>query len=274
MRALRVCVLLAVAAAEIACGRRPASIDVTPKKVRIYGIEGSQRLTAGVLDRKGRPVEQASVTWSSAKDSVASVDASGRVTAKSEGKTTIQAKYEKLAAQIPVEVVDIKTIDVQPSSLRLIGPPGIQYPVTILAKNSKGKPAQATVVWSSTKPQIATVDAKGMVTAVAPGTTTLVAKLGDLQAACDAVIVFHDISRLQLQPSTAIVHAGELQKFDVIGFGADGKSIEGLSTVFSSSDPAVARIDQQGLATGVVPGTATIRASLGSLTAEATMLVN
>jgi uncharacterized protein YjdB len=274
MRAFRACILLAIVAAAVACGRRATTIDVTPKKARIYGIDGAQRLTAGVLDKKGRPIEQASVTWSSAKDSVASVDPSGRVTAKGAGKTTIQATYEKLTAQVPVEVVDVKTIDVQPASLRLIGPPGIQYPVRISAKNSKGKPTEVTVVWSSTKPRIATIDATGLVTAVAPGTTTLVAKLGDLQAACDAVIVFHDISRLELQPSTAIVHAGELQKFEVVGFGSDGKSIEGLATVFTSSDPTVASVDPNGLATGVKPGTATIRATLGSVTADATMLVN
>ena len=70
------------------------------------------------------------------------------------------------------------------------------------------------------------------------------------------------------------MHAGELQKFDVVGFGADGKPIEGLSTLIVSSDPRVATVDAQGLATGVGAGTATIRASLGGLTAEATLLVN
>jgi uncharacterized protein YjdB len=274
MRGFRVFVLFVLVVAALACGRRATSIDISPKKSRIYGVDSAQRLTAHVLDKKGQPLDQLSVTWSSAKESVATVDASGRITAKAEGKTTIQAKYEKLSAQIPVEVIDIKTIDVQPPSLHLIGPPGMQYPLRISAKTSKGKPADAQVTWTSLKPQVATVDAKGLVTAVAPGTATLVAKLGDLQAACDAAVAFHDIARLELHPSTAIVRTGELQTFEVVGFGADGKSIEGLSAVFTSSDPTVAKVDPVGLVTSVRAGTATIRASLGSLTAEATLLVN
>src|SRR5215831_5667308 len=274
MRGFRVGVLLVLVVAAFACGRGPSSIDISPKKARIYGVDSAQRLTGHVLDKKGQTLEQLSVTWSSAKESVATVDASGRVTAKGEGKTTIQAKYQKLSAQVPVEVIDIKTIDVQPATLHLIGPPGMQYPLRVSAKTSKGKPVDAQVTWSSLKPQVATVDAKGIVTAVGPGSTTLVAKLGDLQAACDAAVAFHDLARLELHPTTAIVRHGELQKFDVVGYGSDGKSIEGLSAVFTSSDPAVARVDAQGLVTTVAAGTATIRAALGSLTAEATLLVN
>jgi len=274
MRGSRACVLFVLVVATLACGRRPGSIDISPKKARIYGVDSTQRLTGHVLDKKGQTLEQLSVTWSSAKESVATVDTSGRVTAKSEGKTTIQAKFEKLSAQIPIEVIDIKTIEVQPATLHLIGPPGMQYPLRISAKTSKGKPVDAQVTWSSLKPQVATVDAKGIVTAVGPGSTTLVAKLGDLQAACDAAVAFHDLARLELHPTTAIVRHGELQKFDVVGYGSDGKSIEGLSAVFTSSDPAVARVDAQGLVTTVAAGTATIRATLGSLTTEATLLVN
>ncbi len=274
MRVVRLSIFLALGLAAASCGRRPTTVDISPKKARIYGIEAAQRLTARVLDKKGQPIDQVSVTWSSAKDSVATVDSSGRVTAKGEGKTTIQAKFEKLSAQVPIEVIDVKTIDIAPNALRLVGPPGTQFPLAINAKNSKGKPVEASVVWSSTKPNVASIDAQGVVTAVAPGVTTLVAKLGELQTACDALVSFHDLARLELRPSTAIVHAGDLQKFEVVGFGADGKAIEGLSTVFSSSDPAVAKVDLQGEAVGVGPGTATIRASLGNLTAEATLLVN
>ena len=49
--------LVAVAARRGACSRKPASIDVSPKKVKIYGIERAQRLTARVLDKKGQPLE-------------------------------------------------------------------------------------------------------------------------------------------------------------------------------------------------------------------------
>ncbi len=274
MRAFRVCVLIWTVAAATSCGRKAASIDISPKKARIYGLDSAQRFTARLLDRKGRLIEEGSVTWSSEKDSVVAIDPSGRATAKGAGKTTITAKFDRVSSRVPVEVIDVKTIDVSPVNLNLIGPPGTQFPLQAVAKNSKGKSVDVTVQWSSDKPSVATIDARGVVTAVGPGKSIIVAKLGDLQSACEATVVFHDLARLELRPSMAIVHTGELQRFDVVGYGADGKSIEGISTVFQTSDTAVAKIDGAGVAVGVAPGTATIRASLGNATAEATMLVN
>ena len=274
MRAFRLWPLIVLLLGAAACGRKAVTIDPSPKKVKIYGIGTTQRLSARLLDKKGQPLEQGSVTWSSSKGDVATVDASGKLTATGEGKALINATFEKLSAQVPVEVIDIKTIEVAPVSLQLIGPAGTQFPVQATTKSSKGTPVDVSVQWSSAKPNVVTVDAKGVLTSVGPGTSTVIAKLGDLQGACDVSVVVRDLTRLEMRPATAIVHAGEIQKFEVIGFSVDGKPIEGISTVFQSSDPAVARVDPTGLATGVTAGAATIRASLGRLVAEATLLVN
>lgn len=274
MRLMRLGLAILVLTLAAGCGRKVVTVDVLPKKLKIYGIGNTQRLTARLLDKKGQPIDQGSPTWSSSKEEVASVDSSGRLTAKKEGRTMITARFEKISTQIPIDVIDVKTIEVIPPTLQLIGLPGTQFPLQILAKNSKGSPVETSVQWSSTKPKIATVDSKGVLTSVAPGAATVVARLGDLQSACDVAVIFHDLARLEVRPATAIVRAGETQKFEVVGFGADGKSIEGLSTVFQSSDRSVARVDPSGLATGVATGTATIRATLGNLKSEATLLVN
>ena len=93
MRAIRLrraslCLLLAGATA---CARKPASIQVSPHKVLLYGIERSQRLTAQVLDSKGQPIGGGHVTWASDKADVAAVDDAGRVVAKGEGKAKVTA---------------------------------------------------------------------------------------------------------------------------------------------------------------------------------------
>ena len=274
MRVFRVWLAIALALGGSGCAQKVASIDVSPKRIKVYGIGSTQRITARILDKKSRPIEQGSVSWSSSKPDVASVDDSGRVTAKGPGRTMIVARFEKVEAQVPIEVVDIKTIEVTPPNLLLVGPPGIRFPLDALAKSSTGKPAEASSQWSSSRPSVATVDAHGVVSTVGPGTTTIVARLGELQAGCDVIVSVRDVVRLQLRPATAILRVGDVQRFEVLGFGPDGKAIEGMSTVFQSSDRAVARVDAAGDATGVAPGTATIRATLGPLIAEATLLVN
>jgi uncharacterized protein YjdB len=273
MRLFRLCLAIVVLGTA-ACGRKAVTIDPSPKKVKIYGIGVNQRLSARLLDKKGQPLQQGSVAWTSSKGDVASIDSSGRLTANGEGKATITATFEKLSAQIPVEVVDIKTIEVSPLNLQLVGPAGTQFPVHAMAKSSKGAAVDVSIQWSSAKPNVVTVDPHGMLTSVGNGSSTIIAKVGDLQGACDVAVVVRDLARLELRPATAIVRAGDVQKFEVIAYGVDGKPIEGLSTVFQTSDPAVAKVDPLGLATGVASGTATIRTSLGNLTAEATLLVN
>lgn len=274
MRLVRIWLAIALALPAIGCGRKATTVDVSPKKLKVYGVGTPQRLTARILDKKGQPFDQGTISWSSTVPEIASIDASGRLTTKASGKTVIVARFEKLETRVPIEIIDVKGIDITPPSLQLMGLPGTRFPLQAVAKSSKGQPVEIVLQWSSSKPSVATVDSRGVVSSVATGTATVVAKLGDLQAGCDVRVSVRDLVKLQLHPGTAIVRPGDVQKFEVLGYGPDGKSIEGMSTIFQSSDPSVARVDPLGVATGVAAGTATIRATLGPLTAEATLIVN
>lgn len=274
MRVLRHGIWLFGIAFAAACSRGPATIDVTPKKVKIYGVERTQRLTGRLMDRNGQPLETGSPNWSSSRADVVQVDSSGRLTAKGEGTAVVTAFFESLKTQIPVEVVDANTIEVLPPSARLIGPAGTQYPLKASVKNSKDKPVPISPAWSSADPKIVAVSPAGLLTSLAPGTTSVIAKLGELQAASEITVEIRTIARLGIRPETALVRVGDSQQFDVIAYGPDGKAIEGVSAVFRSSDPAVAKLDLNGKATGVAAGTATIQASLAGVSAQATLLVN
>jgi uncharacterized protein YjdB len=274
MRLVRIWLAVALALGAIGCGRKATTIDVAPKKAKVYGIDSMQRLTAHILDKKGLPIEEGTVSWTSSKPDVATIDSSGRLTAKGSGKTMVAARFQKLETQVPVEVIDVKAIDMTPPIVMLMGPPATQFPLQAVAKSSKGKPVEIALQWSSSKPSVATVNSRGVVSSVATGNTVVVAKLGDLQAACDVTVSVRDLVRLQVHPQTAIVRPGDIQKFEVFAYGPDGKPIEGISTLFQSSDPSVARVDPQGTATGIAAGTTTIRATIGALTADATLIVN
>src|SRR5947208_14188972 len=95
-----------------ACSRKPATIDISPKKIRIYGIERSSRLTARVLDKKGEAFETGTPTWSSSNPAVVEAEPGGRIVAKKEGKAIVTATYEGIQAQVPVEIVDVSSIEV------------------------------------------------------------------------------------------------------------------------------------------------------------------
>jgi alpha-tubulin suppressor-like RCC1 family protein len=78
------------------------SIEVTPIEMTLEP-GGTQQYTATVRDVHGNPVS-ASVVWSSSDESVAMVDASGLVTAVSEGTATITASVEAVSGSATVTV--------------------------------------------------------------------------------------------------------------------------------------------------------------------------
>jgi alpha-L-fucosidase 2 len=257
-----------------ACGRKPATIDVSPKKVTIYGLERAQRLNARVMDRKGRPLEGRSPTWSSSDSSTASVDAGGRVVAKKAGKTTVTAQLESISAQIPVEVVDVSAIEFGAASISLAGPAGTSLPLTWRVLDSTQSKVDIPPAWSSADPKVVTVSDGGVLTSLAPGTTNVVARVGDVQGVCEVRVHIEAITRLELRPATALVRVGDAQRFVVTAYGADGQPLPEVSAAFRSSDPAVASVEPSGVATGHKAGAATIKAELAGATAEASLLVN
>jgi uncharacterized protein YjdB len=279
-------ILGAVLVAAAACSQKPASIDISEKKVTIYGLEHSRRLTAQVRDKKGQPVEQSTATWASSNAAVAEAEPGGRIVAKKAGKAMITASFETLSAKVPVEVIDVATIEMAAPQISLIGPAGTSVPLTWTVKDSHGKTVALTPGWSSSDPKVATVSEAGVVTSVAPGTATIIASVGDtrgpgnkresgeIQGGCDVTVTLRPIARIEIRPATALARVGEIQHFEVTAYGPDGAPIPEVAAVFKSSDPAVATVDGAGVATGHKAGAAKIRVELAGQSAEATLLVN
>ncbi len=112
------------------------------------------------------------VTWSSSKESIATVSSKGKVTAKKKGTTTITAKVggKKYTCKVTVEAPKISK-----TSLTLTK-----------GKTSTLKIAGTTqdVTWSSSKKSVATVNSKGKVTAKKKGTATIIATVGGEKYTC------------------------------------------------------------------------------------------
>jgi Bacterial Ig-like domain (group 2) len=256
-----------------ACSNKPASIDISPKKIKIYGLEHAQRLSARVLDKKGQPMEHSTPVWSASNDVVVA-EPGGRVVAKKAGKSRVKATFGEISAEVPVEVVDVAAIEVAPPTLALTGPAGTAVPVTWAVKDSKQTVLDLKPAWTAFNPKVATVSEDGLVTSVATGSTTIMAKIGEIQGGSDVVVSIKPISRVEIRPATALGRVGETQRFEVTAFGPDGIPIPDVAAVFKSSDPAVASIDAAGIATSRKPGAAKIRVELAGQRAEAMLLVN
>lgn len=136
------------------------------------------KLTATVEGKTG--VETSLIEWTSSAPSIASVDQSGNVTAKAPGKATItcaatDGSNKKAACTVKVNVpmskLSIGTKDsygaCDSNSGEYIGyiAQGKSIKMSAKCSSNYGTPADKKVTWSSSNPNILTVDKNGKVTA-------------------------------------------------------------------------------------------------------------
>lgn len=122
--------------------------------------------------------------------------------------------------------------------------------------------AGVTVTWTSSASSVATVDASGLVTAVAEGMATITASAGSASGSAE-VTVMQPVAAVQVVPAADTIGLGSTLELTAEGFDENGHAVEGIEFLWESSDAAIATVDASGLVTGVTVGAATITASAG-----------
>ena len=138
--------------------------------------------------------------------------------------------------------------------------PGKEEKITVTAAGDKtklilGETVQLTasvdgVTWESKKPEVATVDANGLVTSVAVGSTTITASKDGYKAGNITIKVDLQDITVTAEGETTLL-AGQ-----TVQLKADQEGVK-----WESSDPTVASVSDAGLVTAIKFGTATITAS-------------
>ena len=193
-------------------GKSSASIPVTVKGIDVIGVtldketlelkEGeSETLTASI---KPTGATNKNVIWSSSDEDVATVSASGKVTAVSAGTATITVVTEDGDFDATCEVtvteaepspsptepepvtVDVTGVTLSEDTLELKEGESATLTATV-------EPEDATnpkVSWSSDDPDVATVSDSGKVTAVSAGTATItvLTEDGNFEAICEVTV--------------------------------------------------------------------------------------
>ena len=149
------------------------SIEVTPGTASPQVGETVQ-LGAAVKDQDGNVVPGQTVTWNSSATNVASVSASGLVTANALGSATISASAGGKVGNANITVIPepIASIAVTPDDNTLLEGETVQLTTTML--DALGNiVTDRTVTFTSANPGVASVSTSGLVTAVADGITTV-----------------------------------------------------------------------------------------------------
>lgn len=133
--------------------------------------------------------------------------------------------------------------------------------------------ADKTVTWSSADEKVASVDENGNVTGVAPGTTTITAKVGLASATCNVTVTDSAIpvTSVSLNKKSMELHVGD--KGEQLAATISPENATDKTVSWSSSDATVAKVDQNGFVTPVKEGTATITATVNGQSATCKVTV-
>ncbi|MBN3525029.1 type I pullulanase [Paenibacillus apiarius] len=146
--------------------------------------------------------------------------------------------------------------------------PGASKQLTAVVKDQNNRPMpQEKVTWTTSDASIAIVSGMGKVAAVTEGTAVLTATAGKLQAEVTVTVAKLEPATLDIYGAEQI-YLGRTVPFTAVVKDQFGQTMSGASVRWSSSDPAVARVDRAGKVSGVQEGTTTITAQAGSVQAS------
>jgi 6-phosphogluconolactonase (cycloisomerase 2 family) len=152
---------------------------------------------------------------------------------------------------------------------------GKQYQFTLAATFSDGSTGFLTnsATWSSSSPSVATVIA-GLATSMGYGTTTITATVGGQLTTASLTVAEPPLSSITVAPSTVTVYQGTAIQLTATGQYADGSSVDVTNTVtWNSSNTSAATVSAGGLVQSVGLGTATISATMQSITGASLLTV-
>ena len=231
-------------------------------------IKKGQTTQLSVIYEPEDTTDDATLTWSSDNADVATVDQTGLVKAVADGTANIKAKVGTLEATYAITVQEVKLNSIAIKDATTIHRGGTEtLEVTYDPENTTD---DKTVVWESSDPTVANVDGSGTVTAVGIGSAKITAKVGNHTDVC-VVTVDAPLESIDVQDALELVkNQTAVINYELVPSDTTDKA----PVTFTSSDPTVATVDENGKVTALKAGTTVITLKgANDVTAEVTVTV-
>ena len=213
----------------------------------------------GVLRAFAYPLnaDDKSVLFISSNTNVATVDARGVLHAKEKGTCTIYA-YTKDGSNLRTSCVlnverPVQNVVTEQEEISV-------YAGKTASVNASVSPADASntnLIYTSSNPEIASVDENGIVTAIAKGTCSITctsAYNNKISAVC-TVDVKQPVSSIKINGDSKLKEKSSIRlSAEISPYNADNTTVS-----WSSSDKSIATVDADGKVTGVKPGSVKIK---------------
>jgi uncharacterized protein YjdB len=267
-----------------------ASISIAPDGGSL-AAGATLSLTATALDAAGTVLTGRTLQWQSSNDAIATVSASGLLTALSPGTVaiTVSAPGAGENGSTPSTSVSV-TVLIEPVASAVIVPSPIGVQVlqtanlTLNLFSSSGQPlspAGRTISWLSDNASVATVNGTGTVTGVGVGVATITATITTpgqavtVQASVQVNVSNRPVASVVVLPNSAVVHAGYSRQLTAVALDASNQPLPGRIIIWTTTDQTIATVDAStGVVAGVTPGSVQIRATSEGIQAAAAVTVD
>jgi hypothetical protein len=282
---------------------RPASVSLTPNGAVLDALGDEIGFEAQVLDPRGGPFPDQSVTWSVANPGILEDLGGGAFRALARGTTTVTSSSQvdpavSASAEVVVRQV-VTAVQMTPEDAVTFVDETVQFEATALDAN--GNPIDGMAfTWSSSDEVVATVTGQGLALGLSYGTVTIRAEAVSEVAGVAAdgpraptpglvgiatLEVLPQVQRVAVTPNPFNFRSlGQTQAFTARAYGLDdtGQATVLLPLVdftWSSGNTAVVRIDSTGVtadtafATSVSENSTVIRATIRGVTGSTPVFV-
>jgi adhesin/invasin len=262
----------------------PAAIVVSPKPFALRSLDETGTLTATVTNAAGTPLTGVAKTWVSRDSAIVEPQPQeGVIRARSIGETRIVVTTANgRADSVTVRVTNAPdTVRIIPDTITLASVGDVNSTYAVDFKNGRGVALpKSSVTWSSADLNVASVAVgTGDITAQGAGLTYVLAVSPENPARRDSVYVrvTNSATSVTVSPNPAanLTAFGATTTFTATVTNASGQPISGAAVTWSVPvGGGFVSIDANtGVATALANGTATVRATSGSVTGDVSLTV-
>ena len=252
----------------------PTTVTVSPATAELTALGATVQLSAEVRDQNGQVMSGPTVTWASSVAAVATVGASGLVTAVANGTATITATAGSASGSATVTVAqDVSTVAVTPDTATVLEGDTLRLAAT--GTDANGQVVTGVeFVWVSADTAVTVVDASGLVTGIGPGQVQVTATAAGVTGRAQLAVVTPLPTTVAVTPDTVVLTAvGQTAQLTAEVRNQAGRVMEGVPVAWLSAETTVAAVDASGLVTAVGGGAVTITATAGEASGDALVTV-
>ncbi len=251
------------------------SIAVTPSAPTIALGTTLQFTAVGNFD-DGSTQLLTPLTWSSSSTSVATIGSTGFASSTGTGTATITASSGGVSgtATLTVSAATLVSIAVTPANSSMAVGTTKQFTASGSFSDSSTQDITTTATWTSLNAAAATINAQGLASSVAAGSTTIKATFGSVSGSTGLTVSTAHLVSITINPANPRISKGTSIRFTASGTFSDGSVASNLSGLsWKSNHPNVASIRGSGIAHGKKGGSVTISATASGVTGTTTLTV-